>query len=63
MLEYYVNDLHQQITQVVLHHQQELNIQEIQTAQLQQITSTMLGQEMQELSLDLSTQLELEQQL
>ena len=62
MLEDYVKDLHQQITQVVLHHQQELNIQETQIAQLQQIILTMLGQEMQELSLDLLMQLESEQQ-
>ena len=32
----YVQDLHQRIIQVVQHHQRELNIQEIQIAQLQQ---------------------------
>jgi len=62
VLEDYVKDLHQQITQVVLHHQQELNIREIQIAQSQQTILMMLGQEMQELLLDLSMQLELEQQ-
>ena len=62
MSEDYAKDLHQQTIQVVQHHRQEHNIQEIQIAQSQQITSTMLGQEMQELLLDLSTQLELEQQ-
>ena len=43
-MEDYVQGLHQQIIQVVQHHQQELNIQEIQIAQSHQIISTMLDQ-------------------
>jgi len=37
----YVKDLHQQIIQVVQHHQQGLNIQEIRIVQSHQIISMM----------------------
>ena len=58
----YVKDLHQLIIQVVQHHQQVQYIRGMRTAQLQQTTLMMLGQETQELLLDLLMQLELEQQ-
>ena len=49
----YVRDLHQLITQVVQHHQRELNIQEIQIAQSHQTISMMSDLVITEQSQDL----------